>query len=354
MKNILELRLINQKLTGSTFKKPAEVVEYMGAMQAQEYAMAKWAIGLRLPGSTESIIEKAFNKGEILRTHLLRPTWHFVTPKDIRWMLEVSSPRIQKANGFMRRKLGLNDKLLKKSINIFIKALEGGKHLTRRALQETLTKNKIVCEGHHLSHIMMYAELEGIICSGTREEKQFTYALLEERVPLQKKLKRTEALSELSKRYFRSRGPATLPDFTAWSNLTVTDAKEGMASLGKNLSKESFNGRDYYLMPGPSFESTKRLRSFLMPNYDEYGMAYKDRSAIFDAAKHKAVVSRGNPVFNRTIILEGRIEGKWQRSFKKNKIIIETFPFEKLGPSKQRDLKEAIDNFEMFVANNPD
>ncbi len=252
IKDVIIQRLRNQRLTESTFKKPAEVVEYMGAMQAQEHAMAKWAIGLRLPGSKETDIEKAFEEGKILRTHVLRPTWHFVSPKDIRWMLELTAPRIHMANGFMCRKLGLDDTLLKKSATIIVKALQGGKQMTRNALNEQLANHKIIYEGHHLSHVMIYAELEGLICSGGREGKQFTYALLEERVPAQKKWNRSEALNELSKRYFTSRGPATLKDYATWSNLTLRDAKEGIASLEKIISKESFEGNDYFFMPGSS------------------------------------------------------------------------------------------------------
>ena len=345
--DLISQRLKNQALTGSSFKKATEVVEYMCAIQAQEYAMAKWAIGLRSPGSREQDVDKAFNEGKILRTHVLRPTWHFISPKDIRWMLELTAPRIHIANNFMCRKLGLDKKLLKKSAGIFVKALEGGKHLSRSALQELLQKNKIGSQGHHLSYITMYAELEGLICSCPREGKQFTYALLDERAGKQKKLDHDEALAELSRRYFISRGPATIKDYCTWSGLSVKDAKEGIASLEKNILKESFQDAEYYSMS--SSKNTKALRSFLMPDYDEYGMGYKDRSAIFNAAKYKAAVSRGNPVFNRMIILNGRIEGTWQRTFQKKEIAVETFPFSKLNSSKQKLLKEAVKDFQRFT-----
>ena len=309
--DLLTRRLVHQALVNSSFGKPVEVVEHMGAIQAQEYAMAKWAIGLRLSGSKDVDIERAYNAGEILRTHVLRPTWHFVSPKDIRWMLELSAPRIHQANSFMCRKLGLDGTLLKRSTLIFAKALEGGNHMMRNELNDVLAKNGINCNGPELGHIMMYAEAEGIVCSGARKGKQFTYALLDEKAPLQKKLKHDEALHKLAKIYFTSRGPASLEDFTTWSNLTVKDAKEAIASLEKNTDKETYNGKAHYAISSGA-PNSKALRSFLMPQYDEYGIAYKDRSAIFDAGNHKTSVSRGNPVFNRTIIIDGQIEGTWQ------------------------------------------
>lgn len=347
VKDIIAQRLSNQLLIHSDLKKPAQVLEYMGAMQAQEYAMAKWAIGLRLPGSTDADIEKAFNEGKILRTHLLRPTWHFVSPKDIRWMLELSAPRVNQANAFMYKKLGMNEALMKRASSIFAKTLKGSKYMTRQELNQVLAKNKIAVEGHHLSYILMHAELEGILCSGPREGNQFTYALLDERVPPKKKIEREEALAKLSEIYFKSRGPATVQDFSTWGNLTLKDAREGMKLIEKKLFKENMEGKDYFFADLPS-KNKSTLHSFLMPDYDEYGMSYKDRSAIFDPAKHKASVSRGNPVFNRMIILDGRIEGTWQKNLKKGKAGVQTFPFSKLNSAKQKSLEKAVNAYLIF------
>jgi hypothetical protein len=176
-------RMINQQIARSDCKNPQDVVKYMVAMQAQEYAWAKWAISLRLPGSTEIDIEKSFNKGLILRTHLLRPTWHFVSPADIRWLLKLTAPRVDAINGYMYRQLELDAKVFKKSHDIIVKELEGGKHLTRNALNQVLQKKKVKADGLRLGYLFMKAELEGILCSGPRAGRQFTYALLEERVP---------------------------------------------------------------------------------------------------------------------------------------------------------------------------
>ena len=347
--DIIQYRLFNQQIAETKFKKPAEIVSWLVAMQAQEYAMAKWAIGLRLPGTTDETIEKAFTDGLILRTHLMRPTWHFVTPKDIRWLLKLTAPRVEAFNAFTYRQEKLDNAIFKRSNKIIAKTLEGGKQLTRAELQEALKQKKIIADGVRLSALMMQAELDGIICSGARRGKQFTYALLEERVPPVKPLTKKEALAELSTRYFTSRGPATVKDFATWSGLSVTDAKEGAAMLSSKFVHEKINEQDYIFVPA-SFNTKAEIQSgFLMPDYDEYGMGYKDRSAIFNTKVDLSQFKNENPIFNRMIIIDGKIEGTWKRVIKNKKVSIETVPFGPLSKSKQQTLKKAIKKYCEFV-----
>lgn len=180
------MRLLTQQIDTTTFTTPKQIVEWMGAMQAQDYRMAKWAIGLRLPGKTDALIEDSFNKGEILRTHVLRPTWHFVAAEDIHWMLELSAPHLNRTMKSRHKQLGIDDKILAKSNSIIQKALEHGKHLTRPEIMRELNKHTI--ETHDLRgiHLMFHAELNGIVCSGMMKGKEHTYALLEKRVKKRK------------------------------------------------------------------------------------------------------------------------------------------------------------------------
>src|SRR5215204_6450301 len=210
-------RLHNQRLSTPNFKTPQAVVQWLGAVQAQDYAGAKWALAQRMTDATDAALDQAFADGSILRTHLLRPTWHFVTPQDIRWMLTLTAPRVHAVSAYMYRQSGLVKAVFKKSNAILEKALQGGKQLTRTELATALDKAGISADGFRLTYLMMYGELEGLICSGARRGKQFTYALLEERVPSVKTINRVEALAELISRYFATRGPATLADFTMWS-----------------------------------------------------------------------------------------------------------------------------------------
>lgn len=346
---IIRLRLFNQQIAETKFREPAEIVSWLVAMQAQEYAMAKWAIGLRLPGATDEIIEKAFTDGLILRTHLMRPTWHFVTPKDIRWLLKLTAPRVEAINAFTYRQQELDNKIFKRSNDIIVKTLEGEKHLTRRELQAVLKQKKIIADGVRLSCLMMKAELDGIICSGRRGGNQFTYALMDERVPPAKSLNKKEALAELATRYFTSRGPATTKDFSTWSGLSVTEAKEGVGMLTSKFIKEKINEQEYIFIPTSWDMNNKIQTSFLMPDYDEYGMGYKDRSAIFNTKLDLSLFKNDNPIFNRMIIIDGKIEGTWKRVIKNNTVAIETVPFSPLSKAKQQALTKSIKKYCLFV-----
>jgi hypothetical protein len=348
--DLLGQRLLNQQIAITGFTKPAEIVQWMVAMQAQEYAMAKWAIGLRLQKATDAMIEDAFNDGAILRTHLMRPTWHFVSPQDIRWLLELTAPRVKQLNAFTYRQQELDASTFKRSHHAIAKALEGGNFLTRTELQAVLAKRKIVASGTRLAAILMEAELDGLICSGPRKGKQFTYALLEERVPAVRKLKKQEALVQFAQRYFATRGPATIKDFATWSGLSMADAKAGAASLSPAFIHQRWVEQDYIFLPNSTTLKRGMQTSFLMPDYDEYGMSYKDRRALFGKNKPDFSQFKGeNPIFNRMIILNGRIEGTWKRVVNDRKVLIETSPFSKLSATQEKELKKATRNYGTFL-----
>ena len=227
--HLVRERLRNQSLAVSRLRTPGEVVAWLGAAQAQDYAGAKWALGLRAKGLTDAAVEQAFDEGAILRTHILRPTWHFVAPADIRWMLALSAPRVHAVNAYAYRTFELDAAVLARSRAALERALAGGRQLTRLELAKVLQRAGVQADGPRLAHVMMHAELDAVICSGARRGKQFTYALLEERAPRAKVLPRDEALAELTRRYFASHGPATLRDYVWWSGLTARDARAGMA-----------------------------------------------------------------------------------------------------------------------------
>lgn len=346
LSDITKFRLENQQLSGTNLKEPHEVVQWLGAMQAQEYAMSKWAIGLRLHNVNDQVVEKAFNDGAILRTHMLRPTWHFVSPADIRWLLALTAPRVHAASSYMYRQLEMDSKFFVKTNRVLEKTL-AGKHLTRKILQAALKEHKIIADGLRLGYIMMHAELDQLICSGPRQGKQFTYALLDERVPPAKTISREEALSKLVHRYFTSRGPATLQDFAYWSGLTMKDAIAGAASLGSSFIRETLNEKEYILPPLSSKNKIKLDTTFLMPDYDEYGMSYKDRSALSSVQKLSS--PRASIVFNRMLVIDGKIEGTWQRTLTKNKAEVTIAPFTTLSKTKEKMVAKAIKRFNTFV-----
>jgi len=315
---IARLRLLNQHINGTRFTQPAELVAWLGAVQSQDYAGAKWALGLRLPGVVDGEIEQAFASGTILRTHVMRPTWHFVAPADIRWMLALTAPRVHAISDYYYRKTELDAALFARSADILTRELQGGHERTRDELRDALERDGVATqEPLRLGYIMMRAELEGIICSGARRGKQFTYALLEERVPPTRTLERDEALAELTLRYFTSHGPATARDFSWWSGLTVGDAQRGLAILGSGLQREEVEGQSYWLAPSALPARAIIETAHLLPNYDEYGVSYQDRSAIFDPANLDQFI------FSHILIVNGQILGSWKRSLTKSAVTVE-------------------------------
>ena len=342
--DIARLRLLNQHINGTRFTQPAEVVAWLGAVQSQDYAGAKWALGLRLPGAVDDEIERAFTAGAILRTHVMRPTWHFVAPADIRWMLALTAPRVHAISDYYYRKLELDDALLRHSDETLAEALRGGHERTRDELRAALEQSNVILgDPLRLGYLLIHAELEGIICSGARRGKQFTYALLEERVPPASMLERDEALAELTRRYFTSHGPATARDFSWWSGLTVGDAQRGLAILGSDLQRQEIEGQSYWLAPSalPACEAIESAH--LLPNYDEYGVSYQDRSAIFDPANLDQFI------FSHILIVDGKILGSWKRSLTTRAAAVELSAFAPLTDVQRKAVDAAAERYGAFL-----
>lgn len=351
MKNleIAHQRLRNQRILDSTFNSPAEVVGWLSAVQAQDFAGAKWSLGLRIPNANDAMIDKAFQEGAILRTHLLRPTWHFVTPSDIRWLLELTAPRVHVANAFMYRKVELDEKVFKKTNAIMEKALQGGKQLTRDELRDIFTKAGIKTDAEmRMTYIMMQAELDGLICSGPRKGKQFTYMLLEERVPQAIKRTREEALALLATRYLTSRGPVTAHDFAKWSGLTISDAKRGIESVKSGFQNETLHDQTYWFTENQKPVKIKTPVIHLLSIYDEYISSYKDRSAIGSEEHAEKLSSMGNAL-TYILVLNGQIIGTWKRTLEKKAVIIQPDIFIPLKKEEKEALRQTAERYGTFL-----
>ncbi len=346
--DIVNLRLSNLQVTNTKFTKPEEIVSCLGAVQSQDFSAAKWALGLRLPDTMDQQIEEAFNQGKILRTHIMRPTWHFIAPQDIRWILDLTSPRLHTFNGYYYRRSGLSKEIFKKSNQVITKALQGGKALSKTKLNETLQKAKIPTQDLGLTFIMLQAEIESLICSGPRIGKQFSYMLLEERAPKARRLSRDEALAELTRRFFLSHGPATIADFSWWSGLTVADIKKGLEMNGKQLLKETVNDQVYWFSNSSLPPPNSKLSAHLLPFYDEYVVAYKNRSAIFDPKYAQKVNNRGG-ILNPTIVINGQVVGTWKRTLKKDLVVITLTPFWDLTKAEVEAIEKAVEKYGQFL-----
>ncbi len=341
-------RLLAQRLVGPSCAGPEDAVQWLGAVQAQDYAAAKWALALRTRACSDGDVERALERGALLRTHVLRPTWHFVHPADVRWMLELTAPRIRAALAYYDRKLELDAAVLRSSRAVLVKALRDGRQRTRAELGRKLTAAGIPATGQRLGHLMMHAELDALICNGARRGKQHTYALLDERVPPTSRLARDEALAALSLRYFSSHGPATPADFAWWSGLTVRDAQRGVEMVGAELVRELIDGQVYWSAPRPKPTRARQPVLHLLPNYDEYLIAYKDRSASLDAAARAQLGARDS-VFANHVVRNGTVIGTWRRTLGKGAAAIETMLLARLDRAEQAALRAALARYGTFT-----
>lgn len=347
-KDIARLRLSQQQISGGQFKSVKNLVSWLGAVQAQDYPGAKWSIGLRLADATDDFIEQAIAGRTIVRNWLMRGTLHFTAAEDIHWMLNLLSPRLLVQSKRRHEQLGLDKTTLHKCGAIFEKSLAGGKEIMRKELLQILEQNGISTEGQRGYHILWWAAQNGIICFGTMQGKQQTFTLLDEWVETSKILEVDEAAAELARRYFSSRGPATLQDFIWWSGLTSMQARNGVENIKFSLIKESVDDKTYWMAENICEQQPIPGSIHLLPGFDEFLLAYRDRSASMPGS-HKKLASPGNGMFHPTIIMDGRVTGTWKRTFKKNSVHLNIKPFNHFRSSEKKIIEDEAKHFGHFV-----
>ena len=349
-REVASRRLVSQRLVGAKSRTPREVVRRLAAVQAQDYAGAKWAVAQRMLDATDAVIERAFARGAILRTHVLRPTWHFVTPADIRWLLSLTAPRVHAANASMYRRLSLDAATFSRSNAALAAALQAGRHLTRDELRRALARAGVAAEGAlRMTYLMMRAELDGVVCSGPRRAKQFTYALLEERVGPAKALERDEALAELARRFFASRGPATVHDFAKWSGLTLADARRGLGDVSRDFEHETLDGTAHWFAAAARPERKRSATAHLLSIYDEYLSGYRDRSAVVSPTIAARDAAMGNALTS-IVVVDGRIVGTWRRSVKTGGVAVKVELFGRLTQAQRGAVATAVRRYGAFLA----
>jgi hypothetical protein len=347
--NICNQRLVNQHLIKQSLEKPSDVVRLLGAVQAQDYGLAKWGVAQRTLGTTDSQVEKELSDGAILRTHVLRPTWHFVLAADIRWMLALTGPRVERVLAHYDRTLEIDAVVLRRSRAAITKALEGGKQLTRAELAKAMQKARIRTVGtQRLARLVMHAELDALICSGARRGNQHTYALLDERVRPTKPLDRDAALVELARRYFTTRGPATVDDFAWWSGLTKTDGRRGLEGAESGLEHEVVEGRQYWF-PTPARLKARSPLVRLLPNYDEYFIGLKDRSAMLSTLKRLGFEGDVSFLGGHILTVDGQVVGGWTRILKGKRLFVELKGLTSFEGVARRAVAREVERFSAFI-----
>lgn len=348
--HIAAARLERQYLVGTSPHQTAEdVVRALCAVQSQDVAGAKWAIAMRSHGLDEAAIDAAFDRGDIVRTHILRPTWHFVAPEDLRWMQTLTSHRVRRILSTYDARLGFTPSIIRKGKRVVAKALEHGP-LTRAQLKAALSKVGIDTDGtQRLAHLVMHAELDSIICSGPQRGKQSTYMLVDQRVTHQRLIFGDEALHELTVRYFASRAPATEYDFAWWSGLTVGECRRGIDITGKQLKQVMLGDTRYYAPTDFELPSTIPTTAHLLPNYDEYFIGFRDRSAIGQRLESSALVTGGNALIAHVVAVDGQLVGGWRRVAERGNTVLRFNLMVKLTPAERKRVKNVVARFAEFA-----
>ena len=318
LKEISNTRLVSQKIAVPELKSVKDIVSWMGAIQAQDYPMAKWAIGVRMSDPSEKRIESSLDKGEILHIHVLRPTWHFISSDDIYWMLHLSAQKIKSSLRSRHKELELTESVITKTSGIIEKALSNGLSLTRDELATEFHNTKIKTDANRLSHLLFRAEMDGIVCSGPMKNNKLTYSLLYERVPHKNDLSRDESLAALAKRYFLSRCPATLEDFAWWSNLSITDARKAIDFVRSDFFPETIGSSTYWLPYSFPTAGSGTNSVHLLPAFDEFLISYKDRNISLSLIHNKKTVT-DNGIFHLRLLQMGMLQDYGNVQFKKTR-----------------------------------
>jgi len=347
--DIAHQRLHNQSIAPAAFATPGEIVKRLGAVQAQDYLGALWAVGLRMKAATEQTIEQAISDRKIIRTWPMRGTLHFVAPEDVRWMLALLTPRVIARSARRHEQLELDETTFARSEALFTKALQGGRQLTRNKMMAVLEQGGIATAGQRGYHILWRTAQRGLICFGPRQGKQDTFVWLDDWLPEGKTFSPEEALAELAHRYFTGHGPATIQDFRWWSGLPAADARASLELVKAELAHEEFDGQTYWFSSSLSSEKAASPTAYLLPGFDEYLLGYRDRTAALNPAHATKVVPGANGMFKPIIVIDGRVVGTWKRTFKKDRVVIALQPFNALSEAEAQAVAPAAEHYGVFV-----
>lgn len=322
--NPIVIRLLNQQLVSPQFSKPVDVVSHLGAMQAQDYRMMKWAVSMRTKKPSEEAFRKAFDSGQIIRMHLMRCTWQLVTAEDYQWMLDLSvSKSLVGLRGWMKsNKVFISEEEQTQISKIIEQTVADRTDVTKEDITEALVQRAIQMDDHRISYHIRLAEYSGLIVSGDLHPSKATYALTSQKIKPVAPVTREEALALLTTKYFQSRCPASLEDFVWWSGLNIGDCREGIRLLGDKLHIETWKGRDFYLLDGCRTRGFSKGSSLLLPPFDEYLIGYKSRDVVL-AQEHRHHAHNNTGIFYPVIAHDGVICGNWSPS--KNKLQAEFF-----------------------------
>lgn len=345
--HIAHCRLHSQQLTQQAFREPHEVVSWFGAMQGQNEAAAHRAIGMRLPHADAATITQAIADRTIIRTWALRGTLHILAARDIRWVLALIAPGMRNRYASYHRRLELDETVFAQARRVVTAALRDGR-LTRKELFAALEEHGISTRDLRGTFLLYRLALDGITCHATRDGKQETFTLLDEWAPGTVTLEREEALAELALRYFASHGPATVQDFRWWSGLSAADVQSALDAARPSLRREHIGGRDYWLHRDALLPEGPAQGVWLLPDFDEYLVGYKDRSAALRPEDQRRTNS-GNGILYPVLVVDGCVEGTWKRTARPKEVTVAVTAFRPQSKIREQDVRQAAGEYARFL-----
>lgn len=350
-RTIARWRLRTQRLVGVGWDDPAAVVEGLLAVQAENQPQALWAVAARCGDPPPAAVTAALDRGELLRTHVVRPTWHLVRPDDIAWLVELTAPRIRASFRQVQRSVGLADADLDRALDVQVAALTGQVHRTREEMGQVLAAAGLPGEGQALGLLLTHAELEGVTCSGVTRDGTHTWALLAERAPHARRLEREAALAELVRRYVGGHGPATERDLAYWATLTLRDVRAGLALAAEGLASFDHDGRTYWHRaddepPGDGGDPPGHLLQIL----DEMYRGYQDSRWVLDA---DGLAERGRTATTGMALLDGQVVGEMRRTLRADTVTFEVTALRSLTAAERTALQQAADRYGAWLGLDP-
>jgi hypothetical protein len=341
-------RATSQRLASPSVLTPDRLIAWFGALQSQDYLLARWSIAQRL-AAKRSGIDAAVADGSILRTHVLRPTWHFVARDDLRWMQQLTSPRVLALMRYLDGRNGVDATLIARAMKTIAAAIERRGHSTRREIAEALSRAGIKTTAWLVGQLLIHAELRAVVCSGAPAGRHQTYALVDERAPGLSALTRDEALATLTRRYFQSHGPATARDFRWWSGLGTADVSRALQMLGRDVEHVRSGDRSLITLGDRPRARSGARRAHVIQPFDELVVAYSESRDVVDVsgAARRGVAASGAALLTRAVVLDGQIIARWHIGGS-GRVVIR--PLRRFSAAEREAVAAAIGRFERFFA----
>ena len=345
----IQIRMLNQQLLSPLYERPEDIVAWQGAMQAQDYNYFRWAIGIRQRTPQLIQLQEAFVKAELLRLHLLRCTVQVVSQKDIGWLLPLCKERNLRTLQSWHKSINISfsESHFEEITRAMQELLAGGKSLPKRAIAEELASLGFLLDDRLLTSLLVWSEIEGILCSGVMQGREATWALLSERVSTVCSLTPDEALKQLALKYFRSHSPASLEDFVWWAGLSKTRCKKALTLIANEVEEIKVEGEAMYLYHNTLDCPDYARKVLLLPPYDEYLIGYKSRWVALEK-KHTAKAHNNFGIFKPVILHEGRVVGNWKASIDKQGENLTIDFFAEKSKIGRQSLQGAVNQFVQF------